>query len=241
MARSDPVLLLFRADLRLADNLALSAAAQTGRPMLPAFILDEENEGVRPFGAAKKWWLHRSLTALADTLQALGTRLVRKRGKTVEVVRQLVAETGAGAVFWNRRYQPREAAADDAMAAALAAGGVEASSHDGALLHDPTMVATASGKPFQVFSAFWRVVQQADPPRPPADPQASLNAYGGKVASDRLDDWNLMPSKPNWWQPFEPIWSPGEHGAHQALDAFLDEAIDGYETGRDIPRRSGLC
>ncbi|MEP2452870.1 MAG: deoxyribodipyrimidine photo-lyase, partial [Nitratireductor sp.] len=36
--REPPVIVLFRNDLRLADNLALKAAADTGRPVLPVFV-----------------------------------------------------------------------------------------------------------------------------------------------------------------------------------------------------------
>ena len=35
-----PVLVLFRHDLRVADNGALSAAAKSGKPVVPVFILD---------------------------------------------------------------------------------------------------------------------------------------------------------------------------------------------------------
>ena len=36
-----PVIVLFRHDLRLRDNLALSAAAETGKPVVAAFVGDE--------------------------------------------------------------------------------------------------------------------------------------------------------------------------------------------------------
>ena len=36
-----PVILWFRRDLRLQDNPALNHAAETGRPVVPVFILDD--------------------------------------------------------------------------------------------------------------------------------------------------------------------------------------------------------
>jgi deoxyribodipyrimidine photo-lyase len=40
-----PVIVWFRQDLRLADNPALAAAVETGAPVLPIYILDDENAG----------------------------------------------------------------------------------------------------------------------------------------------------------------------------------------------------
>ena len=47
------VIHLFRQDLRLADNAALSAAIALGRPVIPVYILDQESSGPwAPGGAA---------------------------------------------------------------------------------------------------------------------------------------------------------------------------------------------
>ncbi len=59
-----PIIVWFRRDLRLTDNPALREAAESGRPVLPLYILDEENGG-RPMGSASRWWLQGSLEALA--------------------------------------------------------------------------------------------------------------------------------------------------------------------------------
>ena len=37
-----PVIVWFRQDLRLADNPALQAAAATGAPVIPVYILDDD-------------------------------------------------------------------------------------------------------------------------------------------------------------------------------------------------------
>ena len=65
----------FRNDLRLADHPALLAGFGSGRPVIPVYILDEESEGIRAPGAASRWWLHHSLTALSKSLEAIGGRL----------------------------------------------------------------------------------------------------------------------------------------------------------------------
>ena len=35
-----PIIFWFRRDLRLADNIALHAAAATGRPVIPVYVAD---------------------------------------------------------------------------------------------------------------------------------------------------------------------------------------------------------
>eukprot|EP01042_Synura_sphagnicola_P014243 gene14243-18038_t len=62
------VLVWFRRDLRLNDNPALTAAVASGRPVVPVYILDDGAE-TRPIGAASKWWLDKSLRALAADLE----------------------------------------------------------------------------------------------------------------------------------------------------------------------------
>ena len=56
-------LMWFRQDLRLRDNPALTAAANSG-PILPVYILDDTNSAPWQLGAASRWWLHQSLKAL---------------------------------------------------------------------------------------------------------------------------------------------------------------------------------
>jgi deoxyribodipyrimidine photo-lyase len=45
-----PAIVWFRDDLRLTDNPALSAAAQSKRPVITLYVLDEENRYVHPVG-----------------------------------------------------------------------------------------------------------------------------------------------------------------------------------------------
>ena len=78
--RGGPVLMWFRRDLRLADNPALAWAAETGRPVIPFFLLDD---GERRRGGASRWWLHGSLGALGDGLARAGSRLVLRGGPAV--------------------------------------------------------------------------------------------------------------------------------------------------------------
>jgi hypothetical protein len=120
------------------------------------YILDEAGEGKWPMGGAGRWWLHHALAALDASLRQRGSRLLIAHGNAGEVLGDLVKATGAGAVFWNRRYEPAVIARDAAIKAALTAGGVEAKSFCGALLFEPHTIQNKQGKPFQVFTPYWK-------------------------------------------------------------------------------------
>ncbi|MFO0994989.1 MAG: deoxyribodipyrimidine photo-lyase [Hyphomicrobiales bacterium] len=233
-----PVIVIFRHDLRIADNGALSAAAETGRRVLPVFVFDEA-KGLRTPGAASLWWLHHSLTALAKDLRSLGARLVLRRGSTARIVDAIVKETGADAVFWNRRYEPAGVEADGAMKAELRHRGLKAQSFDGALLHEPSLLKTGSGGPYRVYTPFWRALGALSEWRDPIDAPKSLRGFSGKFESDHLHDWRLLPTEPDWAAGFGHRWMPGEAGAKKRLDHFLSDALQGYGDSRDIPAIDG--
>jgi len=58
-----PILVWFRDDLRVSDHPALAAAATSGRPVVVLYVLDDDSPGLRPLGAASRWWLAGSLRA----------------------------------------------------------------------------------------------------------------------------------------------------------------------------------
>jgi deoxyribodipyrimidine photo-lyase len=96
----------FRQDLRLEDHPALRAAVQRGGPIIPVFIWSPEEERAWAPGAASRWWLRRSLARLNADLRQRGSRLSIRQGISTAILQTLVRDTGADAVFWNRRYEP---------------------------------------------------------------------------------------------------------------------------------------
>lgn len=232
-----PVLVWFREDLRLADNPALHHAAATGRKVVALFVLDEASRGFRPEGGARRWWLHGSLSSLARDLARRGVPLILRRGPAEAVVPDVVAETGAASVVWNRRYWQAAIAVDRALMAALRAEGVEVASFQASLLHEPWSVTTKSGDPFRVYSPFWRACLAAPEPRQPLPAPERIAAWDGPAASDRLDDWTLLPTRPDWAGGLRETWRTGEAAARERLADFLDEGLRHYADERDRPDR----
>ncbi|OUD88451.1 Deoxyribodipyrimidine photo-lyase [Clavibacter michiganensis subsp. michiganensis] len=167
-----------RDDLRVADNPALHAAVERGEPIVVLYVLDEESDGIRPLGGAARWWLHMSLSRLAESLRELGSDLVLRRGKAADVVDDLVREIGAGAVLWNRRYGGAEIAVDTAIKKDLGDRGLDVRSFQGSLLVEPWTVTNKQGEPFRVYTPFWKAAQEREEPRKPLPRRRSSTRRG---------------------------------------------------------------
>ncbi|MEX0503026.1 deoxyribodipyrimidine photo-lyase [Alphaproteobacteria bacterium LSUCC0719] len=219
----------FRQDLRLADNPGLCAAAARGE-VLPVYILDDVNAGDDRMGAASRWWLHHSLTALKDSL---GGTLHVAAGDALTLIPALARKTGASAVFWNRSYESWLIERDTALKTALGDAGIEAESHNGALLWEPWEVKKGDGTPFKVFTPFYRRgCLAAPPPRVPlAVPDITVTDTAPDSDIAALD---LLPAR-DWGDMLTPHWQIGEVGARDRLAAFLDHGLAGYKDGRNLP------
>lgn len=230
-------LVWFRQDLRLADNPALAAAFARGADVILAFILDEETPGVRPLGGAARWWLHGSLDSLARDIDRRGGRLILRRGPATRELDRLIEEGKVEAVYWNRCHQPALVKRDERIKARLKERGLTVESFNASLLHEPWEVKTKGGKPFQVFTPFWKALKELPAPahvhRTPQD-----LAGGAKLRSDVLADWDLLPRRPDWAGGLRAAWQPGEAGAHRRVEAFGDR-IASYHVARDRPAIEG--
>ncbi|WP_019180812.1 cryptochrome/photolyase family protein [Microbacterium yannicii] len=230
-----PSIVWFRDDLRLADNPALRAALDRGEPVIGLYVLDDESPGIRPLGGAARWWLHHSLASLEERLRERGSTLVLRRGPAEQVVRQAVTDAAAGAVFWNRRYGGPEREIDAALKAGLREDGVEVASFAASLLFEPWTVKTGAGTHFSVFTPFWRACQAMPAPRAPLPEPREVAGPHRAPASDALDDWELLPTRPDWAGGLREAWEPGEPAARRRLREFLTDDVAAYGRARDEP------
>lgn len=226
----------FRDDLRVVDNPALAAASARGNRAVAVFVREQDAEPARATGRASRWWLHHSLTALRKGLARINVPLVLRSGSARIAIPRIVSETGADAVFWNRRYGSAEIETDKAVKASLQHSGIAAESRNGSLLFEPWTVLRGGTAPYRVFTPFWKAARAG---APPADPFPAPGAFPsmspGETGSEDLDDWNLLPTEPNRASGFEDNWEPGEAGACERLQRFLSAEIANYASERDRP------
>ncbi len=201
--------------------------------MVPVYILDDETPKHRKMGAASRWWLHHSLTSLAGALEAKGSRLTLRRGKSDEVLATLALETGATRVHALHHYEPWWLNAERAVAKRL-----DLVLHDGNYLAPAGSVTTGAGQPYKIFTPYWRALRDRLAPADPLPMPHKIATPAKWPKSDKLDDWALLPTKPDWATGFGEEWTPGEAGAHDRLQEFADHAAR-YEAQRNLPSIEG--
>jgi len=233
---NSPVVIWFRQDLRIKDNPALLAAHQTGHPILPLFIFDEENSGEWKFGAASRWWLHESLKALNEKFEG---KLCFQTGSTEKIIKDLMMESGTEAIYWNRCYEPWRIASDAHIQETLQSKGIEVHTFNGALLFEPQTALKSDGTPYKVFTPFYQngcLGKGNEPRRPPKSPKKLMLSTHKGLALKELD---LLPTIP-WHKKLSKHWQPGEAGAQARLKAFFKSGLNNYKDGRNYPSRNNV-
>lgn len=232
---TSPTILWVRRDLRLSDHPALTAAVARGGAVIPLFVRDPSVDGL---GAAPTFRLGLGLAEYARAVQAVGSRLVLRSGAALDVLRALIAETGAGAVIWTRGYDPDTVTRDADVKAALKADGIDARSCGGFLLHEPWTAETKTGTPFKVYTPYWNAVKARDVDAPLPAP-ARIPAPASWPASETLGDWRMDRAMNRGAAIVAGYARVGEQAAQDRLAAFVAGPIAHYHEARDWPGQDG--
>jgi deoxyribodipyrimidine photo-lyase len=228
------VLVWFRQDLRLADNPALYDAQKTGALIVPVFILDDTQSKEWKHGGASRVWLHHALTSLGKSLQ---NNLVIKSGNPLDILQDLIQETSASQIYWNRCYEPWRIKRDSSIKQTLEEQNIEVKSHNGSLLWEPWKIAKKDDTPYKVFTPYFkRGCLNAKEPRPPLAAPKDIN-FAPKPQSLKIEELSLLPNK-DWGKSIAAHWDISEKGAKQRLNDFLENGLQHYKEGRDHPAQS---
>ncbi|MGI9265727.1 MAG: cryptochrome/photolyase family protein [Gammaproteobacteria bacterium] len=223
-----PVLLWFRRNLRLSDNAALIAAAESGQPIIPVYIVDEQDTG-----GASGWWLHHSLVSLDRDLQNLGSSLVIRSGSPDTILSNLLKETGATAIYYTRRYEPVSRQQELALAATLP-DAIDVRASDDSLMQNPEAIKTRGGTPYRVFTPFMMAARELGEPPVPRPLPAALNFVRRLPQSQQFSEVDLLFSAKERKENLGAHWIPGEASGLNLIDA-LESALRGYDEHRDRP------
>jgi deoxyribodipyrimidine photo-lyase len=144
-------------------------------------------------------------------------------------------------VVWNRLYEPYARELDLRLTVALGQDGLKGRSFNAALLFEPEDRMSRSGRPFVQFAAYWRSCLASSEPDSPQPQVRELRCAAetaettGEKGPEALQDFSE-------WEPQVrgmPRWEPGETGAQERLERFVEQILAGYDQSRDLPGIDG--
>jgi deoxyribodipyrimidine photo-lyase len=235
---TSPIILWFRQDLRCADNPALSAAVETGQPIIPIYILDDDNADQWAMGGASRLWLHYSLSQLSSSLDK---QLLIYSGDPQEIIEKLIQDSGASDIYWNRCYEPWRIKRDRQIKESYKNTKITLHSYNASLLWEPWDVLKKDGTPYRVFTPFYRNgCLRQEPPRRPLPPPEAINFAENIDALGPTDVTALQLIDTKDWSQIIEHWQIGEKSAHKKLEEFSHAALHNYKKGRDFPDQNTL-
>jgi len=201
-----------RRDLRLTDNPALHSALEFG-DVIPVFIIDPAFSAQSP---RRRSFLYGGLSSLNKNLQTRGSYLVIRTGKPVDVLRQLLQETNAAAIFSEEDYTPYARKRDAQIAIQLPLNLIH-----GQTVHHPEFVKKADGKPYTIYTPYskvwkslWREIKLIPAPK-------NINTPAG-IQSDPIPAFER-----------NPLFPAGEAEALKRLKDFTSKRMFAYDETRN--------
>ncbi|MFT3892546.1 MAG: deoxyribodipyrimidine photo-lyase [Anaerolineales bacterium] len=189
-----------RRDLRLTDNAALHSALKADS-VIPLFILDPAFDSASP---RRKDFLYEGLHALDKELRQQNSYLVLRTGKPLDVLSQLIHETGAKQIFAEEDFTPYARKRDVEIEHHLPLNLVQ-----GQTVHHPTAVLKADGKPYTVYTPYSKAWKSKLP--------SSLKLY---PTPEKINTPAGIQSEPLPRYKVSPLFPAGEQEAIARLETF---------------------
>ncbi len=230
--------MLFRQDLRMTDNPALTEAVKQRAPLICLFVWDPNRSGLERPGQAGQWWLHHSLHQLQKTLLTIGNDLLIRTGCLNTLIPQIVRQYDITRIFWNQSYEPTPMKEEKNLVEWGREEGLRMFPSHGNLLTDPETFRNQSGKPYVVFTPFWNHLKKTFTPTHTHSAPRHLPSFPAGAISDQPCSSRSFLSNPARAQEWGKMWEPGEAGAKSRLNRFLQHTVGQYQTGRDRPDKS---
>jgi deoxyribodipyrimidine photo-lyase len=230
------VLHWFRRDLRISDNTALNEAARNSERVIPVFILEDALRTGPDVGPARLAFLLQSVESLRKNLAELGCPLIIRRGRSEDVLPQLCRETGARAVYANKRYEPYAQARDRRLGETLFRAGVEFKLCKDAVIWEEAEILTQAGQPYTVFTPYskaWKL-------RPLPGARPKFKPPGTGATSPNVRSEPLPPDPAEFGHPLTQSLPPaGERAALDTLRKFMAGPVFEYAAKRNLPAEPG--
>lgn len=163
-------LFLFRRDLRLEDNTGLLFALNQFDAVIPAFILTPEQIKHNPYRSDHcLQFMIESLQDLEKQLKKKGSRLYLFEGEPADIVSRCIQELSIDGLVVNRDYTPYSIARDKSLEKLCKKSSLSFHSFDDALLHPPEETLKKDGKPYAIFTPYFKSASKLPVPKPQAN------------------------------------------------------------------------
>ena len=225
-------LFIFRRDLRLAYNKALQEALRKTDEVVCAFITDPRQTTNNPYRSNHAiQFMTESLEDLEAQLRRRGSALSVIKGEAEHAIKALLDKHEFTHVAYNKDYTPFSKARDEAINKACEERNVKIIACDDALLCAPGSVRTQEGKPYAVFTPFWKAAQKHTVPKPDYElkgnlTKKTLNEHDPQILRDLLPERN------------KELYVHGGRKSGLKLLSGVARHAD-YETTKDYPALEG--
>jgi deoxyribodipyrimidine photo-lyase len=208
-----PSIWWIRRDLRLTDNAALNASLESDS-VIPLFILDPAFDSASD---RRKDFLYEGLHALDKDLREHGSYLVVRKGKPLDILRQLTQETDATQIFAEEDFTPYARKRDLEIEHHLPLHLVS-----GQTVHHPNAILKSDGKPYTVYTSYSKAWKAKLP--------SKINLY---LAPERINTPANIKSELLPRYKVSPLFPAGEKEALVRLEEFLFKRIYSYSEHRN--------
>lgn len=143
---------IFHRDLRIEDNVGLTQALRNSEYVIPVFI-------IRPkFNSAPHRWefLNESLIELSHSLSKMKSELLIVQDEIPQIINYLKKDDKVEAIFSNTDFSQYAKKRDEEIYLECKKHDIKFNSFLDHMLHDPNTILTKDGKPYTIFSFFFK-------------------------------------------------------------------------------------
>ena len=225
-----------RDDFRLVRNDGLAEATYNHDKVVVFYLYKDQTFKEQQ---AQKWWLNKSILNFQKKLNELNINLEIVETKSFKIFFDKLVQKNDFSIYWNKVYEPDFLKFDEYLLSIFKNKNIVFKRFKGNALNEINEVKKNDGTPFKVFTPFWRMAEKHFIDKIPSKKKTikkskkKINYFKNCIKPEKI-----LPKK-NWFKDFEKIWSPEEETASKELKNFINDRLENYSEGRNLPNKIG--
>lgn len=148
------VIFWFRRDLRLDDNTGLFHALNSGLPVVPIFIFDENILSRLPKDDARVTFIHETLHQLNLTLKKHDRAIATYYGNPLNVFNKITKKYDVSAIYTNSDYEPYATERDNRIKEFSLSKSIDFHSFKDQVIFEKSEVVKSDGTPYVMYTPY---------------------------------------------------------------------------------------